>query len=81
MNAHVGRHEVDALWREARLAVELDGWAYHHHRDAFERDRVKANALAAAGVTVLRFTHDQVVRRPAEVAATLANMLRAQSVA
>jgi very-short-patch-repair endonuclease len=77
MNTWIGDLEVDAVWPDRRLAVELDGWASHHHRRAFERDRVKSNALSAKGWTVLRYTHDAVVRRPAEVAAELAAMLAA----
>ncbi|MDW5596057.1 DUF559 domain-containing protein [Conexibacter stalactiti] len=63
--------EVDALWREPRVAVELDGWEHHRTRDAFHRDRSKSNTLTLEGWTVLRFTHDDVVRRPAETAAAL----------
>jgi predicted transcriptional regulator of viral defense system len=71
-----GGVEVDALWREERVAVELDSWRHHRDRDAFERDRRKANALILAGWTVLRFTYADVTRRPAETAATLSAALR-----
>lgn len=63
-NAHVHGDEVDAFWPARRLVVELDGYARHSDRHAFQRDRDKGNALTAAGLTVLRFTHDDVVRRP-----------------
>ena len=48
-----------------RLVVELDGWDAHKTRRAFQHDRTKANALdgTPAG-RVLRFTHDDLVRRP-----------------
>lgn len=65
MNAIVDGLEVDAVWHAARVAVELDGWEFHRHRRAFQRDREKANALTTAGWTVLRFTHHDVVHRPA----------------
>jgi len=74
-NAHVGSHEVDAFWPHRRLVVELDGWARHKDRHAFQSDREKGNALARAGYTVLRFTHDDVVRRPADVAAGIRALL------
>jgi Transcriptional regulator, AbiEi antitoxin len=32
VNAHVEGLEVDALWPEQRLIVELDGYAFHHDR-------------------------------------------------
>ena len=63
-------HEVDACWPARRLAVELDGWARHKDRHAFQRDRTKGNALTSRPAGgVLRFTHDDVVRRPAATAA------------
>jgi very-short-patch-repair endonuclease len=64
--------EVDAVWREWRLVVELDGWAYHRTRQAFQRDRTRGNELVANGWTVLRFTYHDVMRRPAATAARIA---------
>jgi very-short-patch-repair endonuclease len=75
LNATVDGVEVDALWPPERVIVELDGYAYHHTRRAFERDRRKTNALTLAGFTVLRFTHDDVVRRPERVAGSVAHAL------
>lgn len=74
-NFHVEGTEVDACWPAHRLAVELDGWERHKDRDAFQRDRTKGNALMRAGWCVLRFTHDDIVRRPAETASTLGAFL------
>jgi very-short-patch-repair endonuclease len=71
LNAHVEGCEVDALWRDHRLVVELDGYAFHHTRRAFQRDRSKANALALHGYVVLRYTHDDVTRCPERVAEDL----------
>lgn len=74
-NTYVEGCEADAVWRTARLIVELDGWAFHNTRRAFQRDREKANLWTAAGWTLLRFTHDDVVRRPGEAAAAIAAQL------
>jgi very-short-patch-repair endonuclease len=71
VNATVARMEVDFLWPDARVVAETDGWAFHRTRTAFEHDRERDQALARAGHRVLRFTHRQVVERPAEVVATL----------
>lgn len=49
-------YEVDFLFRDAWLVIEVDGYAFHSDADAFERDRVKQNALSLAGYQVLRFT-------------------------
>jgi very-short-patch-repair endonuclease len=75
VNASVAGLEVDAVWRSARLVVELDGWAFHNTTRAFERDRERANALTCAGYKVLRFTHDAVMRRSDAVARQLTEAL------
>lgn len=48
--------EVDCLWRSARLAVELDGRAWHSDAEAFETDRARDRALVAAGWRPIRVT-------------------------
>jgi predicted transcriptional regulator of viral defense system len=78
-NAALHGHEVDALWPDQRLVAELDGYAFHHGRRAFQDDRAKDAALAARGYLVVRFTHDDVVRRGGHVAATLRQLLAAPS--
>ena len=74
-NAHVAGYEADAVWPGARLVVELDGWAYHRGRRAFQDDRAKGNALVAAGWQLLRFTHADIARRPDQAAAAVAVQL------
>jgi very-short-patch-repair endonuclease len=49
-------YRVDFYWPQARLAVEVDGAAFHHTRRAFYADRARDRALAALGVQVLRVT-------------------------
>jgi very-short-patch-repair endonuclease len=66
-NVHVEGFEVDVYWPDHRLVVELDGWEFHRSRDAFQRDRAKTTQLTLAGYVVLRFTHDDVLRRPQTV--------------
>jgi len=70
-NARVAGMEVDAHWPADRLIVELDGWEHHRAREAFQRDRVRDRELMAAGHRVVRFTHDDVARRPDHVVETL----------
>lgn len=74
-----GGVEVDALWPQERVVVEADGWRWHLDRTSFARDREKANRLQLAGYVVLRFTHDDVVRRPARTAAAIRAALDARS--
>jgi len=56
--------ELDAAWLAARVAVELDGAAFHGSREARERDLRRDSALAATGWVVLRFSYDRLVTDP-----------------
>jgi predicted transcriptional regulator of viral defense system len=75
VNAHVGTLEVDFLFPRERVVVETDGFRFHGHRAAFERDRRRDAELTRAGYRALRFTHRQIVSEPAAVAATVAAAL------
>ena len=74
-NAYIAGMEVDALWRSERLVVELDGYANHHTRRAFQEDRERDAKLLLTGYRVFRFTHYDVTRRPEYVARTLGEAL------
>jgi very-short-patch-repair endonuclease len=74
-NIRVGRHEVDFLWSSQRLVVEVDGFAYHASRSAFERDRLRDAELQAAGYRVVRVTWSQIEARPQALIARLAQAL------
>lgn len=76
-NARVGRYEVDLLWPRQRLVVEVDGFAYHSSRTAFERDRRRDAELQAWGYRVLRITWRRLVAEPNAVVAQLAALLSA----
>lgn len=67
INTYVEGFKIDAVWRAQRVAVELDGWAHHHTRHAFERDRERDAALTENGWRVVRFTHRQLRERPDRV--------------
>jgi very-short-patch-repair endonuclease len=73
------RYEIDCLWREQRVAVELDGRAAHARTAAFESDRRKDAALNAIGLRPLRFTWLRVTREPADVIAELDATLAAEA--
>jgi very-short-patch-repair endonuclease len=74
-NVRVASWEVDAVWPAERLVVEVDGFAFHSTRDAFERDRRKETELAAAGYRVARVTWRQIAREREAVVASLARAL------
>jgi hypothetical protein len=56
LNVVVEGYLVDALWRDLKLIVELDSYAFHRSRRAFEDDRRRDGALQLAGYMVLRIT-------------------------
>lgn len=81
---HLGVHldldgrlaEVDALFPEARVIVELDGEQVHHTRRSFHRDRRRDSAFAALGFVVVRLTWQRVEREAAVVADELRRTLQ-----
>ena len=70
-----GAYLVDIAFPRRRVAVEIDGWAWHMDVDRFRADRHKGNALVRAGWGLLRFTWHDLTNRPdyviAEVRAAL----------
>ena len=50
------RYRLDLAYPEQRIAIELDGWAAHRSRRAFDLDRARGNDLELASWTLLRFT-------------------------
>jgi very-short-patch-repair endonuclease len=74
-NARVGTWEVDALWRKAKLVVEIDGYTVHSTRRSFERDRRKDRDLQALGYTVLRFTWRELTDEPEAIVAAISRAL------
>jgi very-short-patch-repair endonuclease len=55
--------------------VEVDGWAYHRTRRAFDGDRARDRALLRAGWRVARFTDRQLARSADEVITDLTALL------
>jgi hypothetical protein len=76
-NVHVLEHEVDALWSDAKLIVELDSWEHHGHRAAFERDRARDPELLIAGYRTVRVTHRRLDREAGQLAAEIRRLLTA----
>ena len=68
MNAMAAGYEVDAVWPEHRLVVEIDHYATHGHRTAFERDRIRDAELQLAGFHPVRVTDTQIEERRATAA-------------
>jgi very-short-patch-repair endonuclease len=72
-------YDVDCLWRDEAVAVELDGRAAHLRAEAFEEDRARDAALTATGLRPLRFTWRRLTEEPedalAELKATLSGRM------
>jgi very-short-patch-repair endonuclease len=73
--ARIAGWPADFLWAEQRLIVEVDGYPFHSHRRAFERDRRRDQAHIAAGYTVIRFTMRQLSEEPLVVITTIVRAL------
>ncbi|MFI6674030.1 DUF559 domain-containing protein [Kribbella sp. NPDC050470] len=65
------RARVDLGHREARVALEADGWEFHGSRRDFAADCHRYDELVAAGWLVLRLTYEQVIGAPEWVVATI----------
>lgn len=61
----------DLLDEGRKLALEAESFTWHGHRDQLTRDCRKYNDLVLVGLTLLRFSWEQVFLRPAEVRDTL----------
>ena len=70
VNRRVAGFEVDFVWRELRLAVEVDGPG-HAEVARMRDDRAKEMALRAAGYDLLRYADEQVKRQSREIGAEL----------
>jgi very-short-patch-repair endonuclease len=68
----VNDFEVDFYWPDLGLVVETDGLRYHRTPAEQARDRLRDQAHTAAGLTQLRFTHEQVRYEPGHVVRILA---------
>lgn len=75
INVRIGRDEVDFMWRDQRLIVEVDGFRFHSSRSAFEHDRRRDAELSSQGFRVIRITWRQIVDRPEALIARLAKAL------
>jgi very-short-patch-repair endonuclease len=76
-NVMVEGEVVDALWREQRVIVELDGYAFHKSRAQFEADRRRDAKLTVAGYRVLRVTQRRLQHEPQAVLAEIRALLSA----
>jgi hypothetical protein len=77
VNARIHRWTVDFLWREQAVVVEVDGCGNHRAPAQIRRDRRKDFELRTHGLTVLRYSDEQVERHLAAVSAEVSAAVRA----
>lgn len=58
---------IDVAFPAQRVAIEVDGWAWHINAERFVRDRQRQNAIVNGSWRVLRFTWHDLTARPQAV--------------
>ncbi|MEX2393436.1 MAG: type IV toxin-antitoxin system AbiEi family antitoxin domain-containing protein [Actinomycetota bacterium] len=74
----VGAHEVDLVFPEFMVAVEIDHVFTHGSAASLRSDDERQNAIVLAGYLLLRFTEERIYGEPESVAAEIANALMAR---
>lgn len=72
------RYVLDVAWPELKLAVELDGAAFHGGTAQRERDVRRDAALATLGWQVIRVTYARITSDPDAVRRDLATIIAAR---
>ena len=75
VNQWIAGYEVDMVWREQKLIVEIDG-AVHDRYSARRKDPIRDTKLQLAGYRVFRVTDDRLINDPGGVAADVTEALR-----
>jgi very-short-patch-repair endonuclease len=70
-NYPVCGYVVDVAFPQQKVAIEIDGWAFHHDRAAFQHDRTRQNRISLNGWKVLRFTWLDLTEHPQRVIAEI----------
>lgn len=68
---------LDRAWPDLKVAVEIDGFAFHSGRQQHSADLVRQNEIVRAGWTLLRYAPSQVAARPRAVAGEVIEVLEA----
>jgi very-short-patch-repair endonuclease len=57
-------YQADAVWKDGRVCVEVDGHQWHARAAQFNRDRQRDYEMVLSGYLVLRLPHDEVLSDP-----------------
>jgi very-short-patch-repair endonuclease len=77
-NYPVAGYHVDVGFPKQKVALEVDGLAFHTDSEDFHHDRIRQNAIALAGWQVLRFTWLDLTEYPDRVIAEIRSAISAR---
>lgn len=77
-NYGCGPYRLDIAFPRQRVAIEIDGWAFHSDQQTFQQDRTRQNWLMLRGWQVLRFTWLDVTGHPERVLAAIRSAVSAR---
>jgi very-short-patch-repair endonuclease len=77
-NYPVSGYVVDIAFVKQKVAIEVDGWAFHVDQATFQRDRTRQNHISLKGWQVLRFTWLDLTEHPQRVIGEIAAALRSR---
>jgi very-short-patch-repair endonuclease len=75
MNAWVMGYELDAVWLDHKVVVELDSYWTHKTRVSFESDRKRDAKLQSREYRVIRVTEERLKAEPEEIVDELRRVL------
>jgi very-short-patch-repair endonuclease len=70
-NYSLGGYRIDVAFPKQKVAIEVDGWAFHADQENFQLDRERQNNIALLGWQVLRFTWLDLTEYPQRVLAEI----------
>jgi very-short-patch-repair endonuclease len=70
-NYPIGPYKVDVAFPDGKVAIEVDGLAFHSSAEDFQNDRERQNYIALLGWQVLRFTWLDLTVYPKRVIALI----------
>jgi len=76
-NHLVGGYRIDVAFPGARVAIEVDGFAFHSGAEEFQIDRTRQNRIVLLNWQVLRFTWLDLTEYPERVIALIRSAISA----
>jgi very-short-patch-repair endonuclease len=77
-NYPVAGYKVDAAFPKQKVAIEVDGFAFHTDEEVFQIDRQRQNTIALTGWQILRFTWLDLTEYPERVIAVIRSAISAR---